>query len=64
MKKKQKQEEERPLTITAAAKKLGISRQTLSRAISLGEIKAFRITEHGHFRILPSEIERILRGRK
>ena len=55
---------EKPLTLTLAAKKLGVHKETLRRAILKGELQAFRVTEKGHYRIQTSEIERLLNGRK
>ena len=56
-------DDEKPLTLTLAAQKLGVSKPTLWRLVSEGKVKAFRLSEKGHYRIQTSEIDRILKGK-
>lgn len=63
-KKTQLFEDERPLTLTQAARRLGIFPGTLRKSIENGIVKAFRIGERGHYRIQRAEIERIINGGK
>jgi len=48
------------ISIKEAARRLGVSEQTIRRMIQAREIRSFRVL--GQVRIRESEIERIMRG--
>ena len=48
------------LTLPEAAAAVGCSARTLRRAIESGELEARRIGAHGHFRVAPEAVERML----
>jgi excisionase family DNA binding protein len=60
-KKKRFSLEKQPLTLTEAAKELGVHKSTLRRALESGSLKAFRFGPKGHFRIMADELERFIR---
>jgi excisionase family DNA binding protein len=48
------------ISIKEAARRLGVSEQTIRRMIQAGEIRSFRVL--GQVRIRESEVERIMQG--
>lgn len=50
------------LSIREAAQILGVSQDTIRRAIKSGSLRAFQINERGTYRIPTEEIERFMRG--
>ena len=52
--------EKQPLTLTEAARELGVNKETLRRSIVKGTLKAFRFSPKGHYRIMADELERFI----
>lgn len=50
------------LTLKQVARLLGMSLDTIRRAIKAGKLRGFRLNEKGHFRIRRSSIEQYLRS--
>lgn len=50
------------LTIQEVAKLLGVCSDTIRRAIRKGDLKAYRLSTKGHFRIRKEHIETYLRS--
>lgn len=51
------------LTVTQAAERLGIHRETLKRGLRAGRVHGYQ-TPGGHWRVTLEEIERITRGNR
>lgn len=54
----------RALSVREAAEVLGVSIETIRRAIKSGALKAFQINKAGNWKIPTDEIDRFMRGEK
>ena len=50
------------ISLKEAAEMMGVSKDTIRRAIKTGKLKAFQLNEGGNYRISLEEIERFMKG--
>jgi excisionase family DNA binding protein len=50
------------ISLKEAAEMMGVSKDTIRRAIKSGRLKAFQINKAGSYRVALEEIERFMRG--